>query len=98
MRTHPVRSKVLFWIACLLAPAVARADAPPPETRPATPPAAVGFAGEWETTFGVMRLTRTGDAADGTYQMGGATCMIHGRVNGSELKFKYAEPNATGEG
>src|SRR5687767_4261305 len=96
MKAHLFRWMLLLCLPSLLAPVVARAETPP-ATRPTTAPAA-GFAGEWQTTFGLMRLSRNGDAIDGTYQMGGATCTIHGRVSGSELKFKYAEPAAAGEG
>ena len=102
MSSQPRPWSVLVCLACLVGPAAALAEVPRPATTPATRPAAAvestGFAGEWDTTFGLMRLTRSGDAVDGTYQMGGTTCTIRGRLSGSQLRFTYKEPGAAGEG
>jgi hypothetical protein len=57
------------------------------------------FAGEWETTYGHMELTLSGNEVKGTYQVpGGPSNDIHGPVEGSKWRFAYTEPNATGEG
>lgn len=56
------------------------------------------FAGVWETTFGTMTLTQTGDAVTGEYSLGAATATIDGKVKDGRLTFTYVEPRARGEG
>lgn len=57
-----------------------------------------GFTGTWDTTFGKMSLTQTGDKVSGHYQMGAANNSIQGNVEKNKLAFTYEEPNASGEG
>ncbi|HEX8916789.1 MAG TPA: hypothetical protein VF796_30845 [Humisphaera sp.] len=92
-------------------PVPADVPATRPVGRPAPRPAAVApattqpttravpdFGGEWETTYGPMRLRQTGDAVEGTYGEGGRA-KVSGTVGpGGRLTFTYTEPNATGEG
>jgi hypothetical protein len=68
-------------------------------SEPAAPGSAdPGFAGEWDSTYGQMRLNRFGDRLAGTYAMAGETCTIEGRVEGRRFTFRYVEEAARGEG
>src|SRR5215217_5225547 len=60
--------------------------------------AADGFAGSWDTTFGPMTLTQTGDKVSGSYVMDGERSTIEGRVAKNRLTFRYQEPAVGGEG
>lgn len=70
--------------------------------KPATKPveaADTGFSGEWETSYGLMRLTQKGDAVEGGYDFApGTAATVAGKVQGRKLTFTYVEPNARGEG
>lgn len=55
------------------------------------------FIGEWETTYGLMRLAQKEDAVEGTYGPAGEAS-VTGKLDGRKLTFKYAEPQAGGEG
>ena len=85
-----VRCVVSLLLALFLSAPPSRADAP--ATRPTT------FAGEWQTSFGVMTLRQNGNAVEGQYLMNGIPCRIEGTLEGKTLNFRYTEPNAAGEG
>ena len=57
-----------------------------------------GFDGNWDSTFGPMRLAVDGTAVTGTYVMGGVPCSISGHQEGATLVFEYREPDVSGEG
>lgn len=61
-------------------------------------PSSKGFAGDWDTSFGKMKLEVSGDSVRGTYQMGSELCQIEGKISGQEMVFNYTELSATGEG
>jgi hypothetical protein len=61
-------------------------------------PSSNGFAGDWDTSFGKMKLEVSGDSVRGTYQMGSELCQIEGKISGQEMVFNYTELSATGEG
>lgn len=65
---------------------------------PAPALAQSGFAGQWETTYGLMTLTQEGDAVHGYYVMGGVRCTLAGKVDKLKLTFTYEEPGTHGEG
>lgn len=50
-----------------------------------------GFAGDWSSSFGRMRLEVNGTKVTGTYELGGAST-IDGTVDGRLLRFRYTEP------
>lgn len=52
------------------------------------------FSGQWDSTFGVLLLTQTGEAVKGTYPLG----ILSGRVQGNTLVFNYFEPTLGGAG
>src|SRR3990170_2720439 len=85
---------LVTWTGVLLAaaPPVRGAEAP------ATDVATADFSGDWDTTFGPMRLTQKGAAVKGTYGPADAPAAIQGEVVGPRFTFNYAEPNAVGEG
>ena len=57
------------------------------------------FAGEWETTYGLMKLEVDGSRVSGTYQVEtGGVHDIRGTVEGLKWQFTYQEPGVTGEG
>ena len=59
------------------------------------------FAGEWESTYGRLKLKVAGDSATGTYRFaGGSVNDISGKLleGGRKLDFTYAESNTSGEG
>ena len=57
------------------------------------------FAGEWETTYGLMKLKEDGPRISGTYQVEGSGVHdIRGTVEGLTWQFTYQEPEVTGEG
>src|SRR5688572_22256603 len=62
---------------------------------PATRPAA-DFSGEWETTYGTMKLTQKGATITGSYGDDGRYS-INGTLVGRKLSFKYKDI-APGEG
>ncbi|HKQ72766.1 MAG TPA: hypothetical protein VJ810_03490 [Blastocatellia bacterium] len=57
-----------------------------------------GFAGQWETTYGLMTLEQKDDSVSGQYIIDGASCTIGGKIQNRRLQFTYREPNASGEG
>ena len=61
-------------------------------------PSRKGFAGDWDTSFGKMKLEVSGDSVRGTYQMGSELCQIDGKISGQEMVFNYTELSAKGEG
>ena len=61
-------------------------------------PSRKGFAGDWDTSFGKMKLEVSGDSVRGTYQMGPELCQIEGTISGQEMVFNYTERSATGKG
>jgi hypothetical protein len=56
------------------------------------------FTGDWNTTFGPMRVSQTGPAVHAVYQMPYGECTIEGTIKDGQLRFRYQEPNAAGEG
>ncbi len=57
------------------------------------------FEGDWETSFGHMKLQVKGTSVKGSYRLpGGRPNEIQGTVDGLTLQFTYAEPEATGQG
>ena len=58
----------------------------------------LGFAGDWNTSFGKMKLEVSGDSVRGTYHMGTELCQVEGKINGQEMVFNYTEPSAKGKG
>ncbi len=57
------------------------------------------FAGDWETSFGHMKLQVKGTSVKGSYRLpGGIPNEIQGTVDGLTMQFTYAEPEATGQG
>jgi nucleoredoxin len=61
-------------------------------------PSRKGFAGDWDTSFGKMKLEVSGDSVRGTYQMGADLCQVEGKISGQEMLFNYKEPSAKGKG
>ena len=57
-----------------------------------------GFLGDWDTSFGKMKLEVRGDSVRGTYQMGAELCQVEGKISGQEMVFSYTEPSAKGKG
>ncbi|MBN1944384.1 MAG: hypothetical protein JW797_01855 [Bradymonadales bacterium] len=66
-----------------------------------TPPiptdAATGMSGLFDTTYGRLRLFRSGEEVVGSYSFQGGSS-IEGRMEGNRLVFRYTEPTAAGEG
>ena len=57
------------------------------------------FAGDWDTTYGLMKLKVEGSKVRGTYQSEESGVHdIRGIVKGLEFQFAYEEPGVTGEG
>ena len=64
----------------------------PTETPVPTSPAVGGpWGGQWETTFGIMNLTQSGNSVAGTYAYSGKTGTINGLVTGNHLKGTWTE-------
>ena len=63
-----------------------------------TPSSSTGFVGDWNTSFGKMKLEVSGDSVRGTYQMGPELCQVEGKISGQEMVFNYTERSATGKG
>jgi hypothetical protein len=61
-------------------------------------PIVADFSGTWLTTFGRMSLTQEGARAHGVYDMGHTDSPLDGEVEGDILRFRYREPDKTGEG
>jgi hypothetical protein len=55
------------------------------------------FHGLYQSSYGLLRLQRDGDAVSGSYPYG-AGGIIEGTVEGDTLTFSYREPVAKGEG
>jgi hypothetical protein len=72
---------------------------PPPTSTPAptntpvpTSPAVGGpWGGPWETSFGIMNLTQSGNSVAGTYNYSGKSGTINGLVTGNHLKGTWTE-------
>ncbi len=60
------------------------------ETKP------LGFAGLWETTFGMMRLTGNGGEVRGAYDYASGPATIAGEIKAQRLIFRYREPDRQG--
>src|SRR5579871_1467329 len=58
----------------------------------------IDFSGEWQTTFGSMRLTQQRDKVTGKYICMGADCAIAGTIRDGRFVFTYQEPDVRGEG
>ncbi|RUR10691.1 hypothetical protein [Legionella sp. km772] len=60
-----------------------------------------GFLGNWNTTFGVMKLEKVeGNQLKGVYMLSQQSCQIEGYLEnqGKKFIFTYREPQASGEG
>ena len=78
-----------------------RLGSPPPtdsQANASTTSPSTGFAGDWNTSFGKMKLEVSGDSVRGTYQMGADLCQVEGKISGQEMVFNYTEPSAKGKG
>jgi hypothetical protein len=62
------------------------------------PPAAPSFTGNWNTSFGPMHLTQSGNTVSGTYAICNGTATITGQVTGSALDGTWTEPCDGGQG
>lgn len=60
--------------------------------------AASGYAGSWETSFGILVLEEKGDLISGEYNMRGQISQIQGKLEGKRFVFTYKEPSAEGKG
>jgi len=100
-----LRPLVLLMVAVVLLSAHAvriDAETPPaskpqaadPSSRPAT------FIGQWQTSYGKMKLASTAAGISGAYGMKGTDGTIQGTLDavGRKLTFTYAEPQAKGDG
>lgn len=83
------------WISSVLAGGEAEPQGPrgPADTAPQAD--AASFDGQWQSTFGLMALTQSGDAVSGTYSDGNT---ISGTVIGDRLDFTYREADEAGSG
>ena len=64
-----------------------------------TNPGSDSFAGEWETTYGRMKLGGSAPDLHGTYAVPGqAPNKISGKQEGRKFTFTYEEPGVRGEG
>ncbi|MCA9565169.1 MAG: hypothetical protein KC561_16845, partial [Myxococcales bacterium] len=69
-------------------------------TRVEAPPTVVantGLEGLFDSTYGRLRLSQSGNEVRGSYTFGGGST-IEGTVEGNRLTFTYQEPSASGEG
>ncbi|MEM8667961.1 MAG: hypothetical protein AAGG48_10620 [Planctomycetota bacterium] len=56
------------------------------------------FAGLWETSFGLMRLTQTDGEVTGAYDYVSGAALIEGQIKEKRFVFRYKEPEAEGMG
>jgi hypothetical protein len=97
LRTLSCVLLLLSLCAQLQAQAARRPVGVDPVEAPAKP-LELNFSGEWETTWGKMTLTQKGDLVEGVYNYADHEAKLTGKVTGQRLTFKYAEPDAAGEG
>lgn len=57
----------------------------------------LSFTGNWESTYGAMRLEQQGTDVTGTYSYAAGSRIV-GTVTGARLTFRYTEPDAAGDG
>ncbi len=57
-----------------------------------------GFIGLWGTTYGRMRLLRSGDDIRGCYEVDGGFGTINGQLKGKRMVFRYTEADDEGAG
>jgi hypothetical protein len=55
------------------------------------------FSGNWNSTYGSMRLVQDGAQVTGSYSYSSGSSIV-GTVDGNRLTFRYAEPSAAGDG
>ncbi|HSI35431.1 MAG TPA: hypothetical protein VK986_17755, partial [Tepidisphaeraceae bacterium] len=93
MSTYRARAAVVVWIVALLVAPLTRAEAPGAESAPT-------FVGEWQTSYGKMKLAALAGGLAGTYGIQGVDGTIEGTLDatGKKLTFKYIEPGVKGEG
>lgn len=60
-------------------------------------PGAADFSGLWESSYGRMRLSQLDGQVTGSYSYASGSS-ISGSMDGARLTFRYAEPDAQGEG
>ncbi len=61
--------------------------------------AQASFSGDWESTYGLIKLTQKDKIVTGFYFYSGNQCSISGVMEGNRLTFSYQEPNnIKGEG
>ena len=90
-------SLVVGVVVAGLAPACATRRAPlvehaaAQEPAPAQAASAAGFAGTWESTYGVLRLVQEGARVRGRYSYGNGST-VEGAVEGGVLRGTYEEP------
>lgn len=100
------RPVVLAFVLAAASPvlsdaAIARAFVPPkhPVIAPEKP-AAPTWAGRWQTSYGVLVTTVSGDRVTGSYAYGAPP--VHGRIVGTAegitLRFEWIEPSSGGHG
>jgi len=92
MSTYRARAALVFSLVLFLTP-LARAGAPATEAAPT-------FVGEWQTSYGKMKLSALAGGLAGTYGITGVDGTIEGTLDatGKKLTFKYIEPGVKGEG
>lgn len=56
------------------------------------------FSGDWQSSFGRMRLTQKKSVVKGYYVWDGEKGLIQGKVSGQTLTFRYKGPEDAGEG
>lgn len=93
--------RIARWLTALLVmlPADIAAQtpqAPAPSTQSSAVPAS--FAGAWETTYGAMSCTLTGDGVTATYDFDDDPGRIDGRVDRRKLTFRFQDSDGAGEG
>lgn len=62
---------------------------------PAQEAAPKPFDGVWDTTYGALTLTQTGDTVEGSY---GSRGSLRGTVAGGRLSYRYRDPESRGVG
>jgi hypothetical protein len=80
-------------IICVILLITSAASAKATTTRPTDT-----FAGQWETTFGPMRLTQDGNTIKGAYGSEEEQNSIKGILEGKKFSFCYTESTAAGVG
>lgn len=78
-----------LWLCLTLASCVSLAELPPPKALPA----GISFEGNWESSFGAMRLDQRERWVVGTYGKNGG---LFGEAQGNQLRFNWRN-HATGE-